>query len=309
MKYIISASRRTDIPAFYSEWFINRIKEGFVYVKQPFSRKWIKVNLSPVYVAAIVFWSKKFSPLINKLKTIEAISKNLFFHFTITANNELEINVPHYLDTTKDFIYLANRYSPSQLIWRYDPICITDKLPFEYYLENFRKCIEQLKGYVKICYISFANPYKKAILNILKYKGHSLLELSRDVKKQYALKLSAIAEKYGVQIYACCNDYLVSDSIKKGSCIDGPYLSKIFNIPINSQKSPTRKECACTKSIDIGTYNTCPHECLYCYANSDKSEAVKNYRKHNPEWNSLTDHVAGPCYQSKNKTLITFNPL
>jgi hypothetical protein len=291
MKNVISVSRRTDIPAFYSDWFIKRLKEGYVYVQQPFSRKWIKVSLSTSDIAAIVFWSKNFSPLITKLEKVEAVSRNLFFNFTITANKELELNVPDFSEAIRDFIYLSKRYSPAQLIWRYDPICIADKLPFEFYLENFTKCIERLKGYAKMCYISFANPYKKVILNVLKYKNQSLLELSSEDKKRYALQLSGIAEKYGIQVYACCNDYLVSNKIKKGSCINSDYLSKIFNIPINCQKSPTRKECACTKSIDIGYYNTCPHGCLYCYANTDKTEAAEFYENHNPEWNSLYENV------------------
>jgi len=291
MRNVISVSRRTDIPAFYSDWFIKRLRDGFVYVQQPFSRKWVGVSLSTDNIAAIVLWSKNFSPLLAKLERIENVSRNLFFNFTITANKELELNVPNFLDTTKDFIYLAKRYSTGQLIWRYDPICVTDKLPFEFYIENFKKCIEHLTGHVKMCYISFANPYKKIILNMLKYKNHSLVEISIEDKKRYALQLAAIAEKYGVQIYACCNDYLISDKIKKGSCINGGYLSKIFNTSINCQKSPTRKECACTKSIDIGAYNTCPNGCLYCYANADKSEATDAYEKHNPEWNSLCEHV------------------
>lgn len=291
MGNVISVSRRTDIPAFYSDWFVKRLKEGFVYVQHPFSRKWDKVSLLTNDVAAIVLWSKNFAPLLTKLEEIEAVTRNLFFNFTITSNRELEFNVPDSSDATKDFIYIAKRYSPAQLIWRYDPICITDKLPFEFYIENFKGCVEQLKGYVKMCYISFANPYRKVILNLLKYKKHALLEISKEDKKQYALQLAAIAERHGIQLYACCSDYLLSEKIKKGSCINGSYLSRIFNTPINSQKSPTRKECACTKSIDIGAYNTCPHGCLYCYANADKTEAATAYENYNPEWNSLCINV------------------
>jgi hypothetical protein len=291
MGYVISVSRRTDIPAFYSEWFIRRLKEGFVYVQHPYSRRWLKVSLTPDDIDAIVFWSKDYSPLLSMLEEIERYSRNLFFHFTITGNRELEPHTPEWVEASKDFIYIARRYSPDRIIWRYDPICITDRLSFEYYLDNFRRCIEMLKGYANMCYISFANPYRKVMLNLKRYKGQSLLELSNEKKKEYALQLAIIAEKYGIRMYACCNDYLVSEEIMKGSCIDGNYLSRIFNTAISAQKAPSRKECACTKSIDIGAYNTCPHGCFYCYANAERAKVALSFKKHNPQWNSLCKDV------------------
>ncbi len=291
MKQVISVSRRTDIPAFYSAWFINRLRAGYVYVQHPFSRKWQRVSLMPEDISALVFWSKNFSPFLSKLEFIERITKRLFFHFTITANRELEDKTPDYKDAINDFIFIAKRYSSSQIIWRFDPICITDKLSFEYYQERFNKCAEMLKGYAQLCYISFANPYKKVVSNCQKYAKQSLLNISEDKKRDYALLLADNVQRYGIQLYACCNDYLLSEKIKKGSCIDGNYLSKIFNMSVNTKKAPSRKECACTKSIDIGAYNTCVHGCLYCYANMDKDEASVAYKQHDPERNSLMMQV------------------
>jgi hypothetical protein len=292
MKNVISASRRTDIPAFYSEWFVNRLKAGFVYVKNPFSRKWTRISLKSEDVSVIVFWSKNFAPLLSRLETIEQTTKNLFFHFTITGNRELEFNSPDYIDTVKNFIYLSRRYSPKRIVWRFDPICITDKLSFEVYKERFIKCAEILKSYAEICYISFVTPYKKVINNMQKYTHHTLIEISEGEKKKYALQLVDIAERYDIKIYACCNDYLLSEGVKKGSCINGYYLSNIFNIQIETKLSPTRKECACTKSIDIGTYDTCAHECIYCYANTDKEKARIMPAYQNSEWNALGTNAA-----------------
>ena len=274
-KSVISASRRTDIPAFYSDWFVNRLRSGYLYVKHPFSKEQLYVSLKPERVEAIVFWSKNFSPLLSKLEAIEEVTKNLFFHFTITGNQELELNVPPYEEAVEDFIYLAKRYSSRQLIWRFDPICITNKLSFKFYEDLFIKCVKRLKGHARKCYISFVTPYKKVIKNLEKYTNHFLVELAVEEKRSYANRLAEIADLYDIKLYACCNDYLLSDRVLKGSCINGSYLSEIFDTYIENQRAPSRKECGCTKSIDIGTYNSCAHGCIYCYANTDKEKVSR----------------------------------
>ncbi len=291
MSRIISASRRTDIPAFYSEWFINRLRSGYLYVKHPYSGRWIYVSLKPEDVGAIVFWSKNFSPLLSRLEHVERVTKNLFFHFTITGNRALETATPEADGAIKDFIYLSKRYSPQHIIWRFDPICITDKMDFSVYEDLFVSTAEKLKGYVRFCYISFMNPYKKVIKNFQRYTDHEPSELSEDEKRHYAHRLSDIASRYGIRIHACCNDYLLSDRVHKASCINGAYLSFLFMTALDTSETPTRKECACTKSLDIGAYDTCAHGCIYCYANTDKEKAVEAVKRHNPEWNSLVEDV------------------
>lgn len=291
MKNIISASRRTDIPAFYTEWFMNRLKAGEVIVQQPFSGKFSRVSLKPEDVGVIVFSSKNYAPLIPRLDIVEKTTKNLFFHFTITGNAELELSVPNYRDAIKDYVFLADHYSPEQLVWRFDPICITDKLPFELYEERFEKCAELLQGRTKSCFISFANPYKRTIDNLKRYAGQIMLDPEVKEKQDHASRLAKKAEKHGIRLFACCNDYLVSWDVGKAKCIDGRFLSSLFNIPLETKRGASRKECACTKSFDIGAYDTCAHGCLYCYANVDKNKAVANQEKHNPEWNALHRHV------------------
>jgi DNA repair photolyase len=291
MSRIISASRRTDIPAFYSDWFVNRLKSGYLYVRHPYSGRWIYVSLKPEDVGAIVFWSKNLSPLLKKLEIIERITRNLFFHFTITGNKELEPNTPDYRDAIEDFIYIVNRYSSEQIVWRFDPICITNRLDFGVYEELFRMCAERLSGYARRCYISFVNPYRKVLRNFQRYTDHRLVEISTSEKRLYATRLTDIAKGYGIKIYACCNDYLLSDRVFKGSCINGEYLSTLFSISLDTLRTPSRKECACTKSIDIGAYDTCAHGCVYCYANTDKERAENAAKRHNPRWNSLEAEV------------------
>jgi DNA repair photolyase len=291
MPAVISASRRTDIPAFYANWFAQRLRAGYVFVKNPFSQKLFRVSLKPEDVSAIVFWSKNYAPLLNKLDVVEKTTKNIFFHFTITANKELEPHVPDYQDTIKDFLYLSLRYSPEHIVWRFDPICITDKLSFEVHEERFTRCAELLKGHAKRCIISFVHPYKKVLTNLRKYTDHALLELSLEKKREYAEALSDRAKAYGINLYACCNDYLQSENILKASCIDGRQLANILKSPIDTRPAATRKECACTKSLDIGAYDTCAHGCVYCYANTNCEKAYAAPSRQNLDWNSLGMHA------------------
>ncbi|HUL00775.1 MAG TPA: DUF1848 domain-containing protein [Nitrospirota bacterium] len=291
MSHVISASRRTDVPAFYADWFIKRLRSGYVFVQHPFTRKLLRVSLKQDDISTIVFWSKNYSPLLSKLSEIEKITQNLFFHYTITATKELELNTPDYKDSIQDYIFLAKRYSPGRIIWRFDPICVTDKISFAMHEARFIQCIDLLKGHAQKCFISFVHPYKKILNNLQKYTNHTLYEPSMEKKCEFALRLAAHAEKRGLQLFACCNDYLLSEKIMKARCIDGQYLSGIFNSSIDTRPASTRKQCACTKSIDIGAYTTCAHGCIYCYANIDKNAASDTYSIHNPDWNALHMHV------------------
>lgn len=291
MPQVISASRRTDIPGFYSEWFVNRLKAGFVYVQQPYSGRMTRVSLKPEDITAIFFCSKNYGPLLPRLETIERSAKNLFFHFTITANRELEFNTPDFQEAVRDYIHIARRYSPDHIIWRYDPVCITDKLSFEAHEERFMRCAELLKGHVSRCIISFAHPYKKALLNFKKYTDHRMAELTAEQQRQHARQLADRAAKFGINLYSCCNDHLLSDSVFKASCIDGESFSRVFKSMIDTRPAATRKQCRCTKSTDIGAYDTCAHGCVYCYANADKDKAAAIQKKHDPEWNSLKMNV------------------
>jgi hypothetical protein len=136
------------------------------------------------------------------------------------------------------------------------------------------------------------HPYKKVILAMRKYSDHALLDLSLEKKREFALTLAEKAEAYGMQLYACCNDFLLAEKIEKASCIDGEFLSNIFNVPIDGRFAATRKECACTKSIDIGAYDTCAHGCVYCYATTDAEKARSAQMGQDPEWNALGLNVA-----------------
>lgn len=290
MKNIISVSRRTDVPAFYSDWLVRRLKEGYVYVRHPYTKEVFYVSLMPENILGIVFWSKNFSPMLSRIDEIEMVTKRLYFHFTITGiSKDIEISTPYCEEAIKDLIFISKRYSPNNIIWRFDPICITDKISFQEHVESFIRCAEELKGYAHTCYISFVNPYYKVIKNFERYTTHQLLDISVDEKRTYAEQLAILAKQYGLQLYACCNDYLLSNEIGKASCINRNHFAEIWGIKGLDYEtpSPTRKECACTKSIDIGAYDTCPHGCIYCYANTDKEKAISFYKNFNPDWDAL----------------------
>ncbi len=291
MYQVVSVSRRTDIPAFYSEWFIRRLRAGSVFVRQPYSGRYTEVSLAAGDVGAFVFWSKNYAPLLSRLEQIEQTTKNLFFHFTITRNRDLEPDVINPRDAIRDYLYLCRRYSPQQVVWRFDPICVTDKLTYEIHEERFRLCAEHLRGFAQRCIISFVHPYKKVLVNMGKHSDHRLTELSLLRKRGYALRLAALAESFGIRLFACSNDYLRCGSIGKSACIDAEFLSNLFQTEFDPRPASIRKECACAKSADIGAYDTCAHGCLYCYANTDRDRARTAFLRHDPAWNALSDHV------------------
>jgi hypothetical protein len=285
---IISASRRTDIPAFYSDWLLNRLAAGICDVLHPYTKKWFRVPLRPEDISAIVFWSKNYAPLLPKLDQIDRTTKNLFFHFTITGNTDLELRVPDFRETVKDYLYLTKRYSPDHIVWRFDPLSITDKLSFEVHEERFAAIAGLLKGHTSRCIISYAHPYRKMTRNLEKYTSHRLLELSKEEQQRYAERLARRADAYGIRLSSCCNDHLLSDRIDKARCIDGAMLSLLFRTPLDTRAAASRKECGCTKSVDIGAYDTCGHGCMYCYANTDQEKASRACQEFEPDALSLS---------------------
>lgn len=284
MKNIISASRRTDIPAFFTDWLLERLRKGSVLVKNPYSGRVAEVSLRRERVHSVVFVSKDFRPLLKRLEEVEKFAPNLFFHYTITGiPKALEERTPEAGEAVKDFISISTRYSPEHIVWRFDPIVITDRLPFEFYEKTFTRLARTLGPHTTECYFSFMEPYQKVLRNFARYTGHKLVELTVEQKREYAGRLSLIAKKEGLRLFACCNGYLVNDDIGKAKCIDGERLVRLFgDMELSTKGAPTRDGCGCVRAIDIGTYDTCAHGCLYCYANSDKEKARRFLKAFDP---------------------------
>ena len=278
---IISASRRTDIPAFYSEWFINRLREGFAMVRNPMNYHQIsRISLSPEVVDCIVFWTKNPANMLNKLNML----KNYYYYFQFTLNSydkEIEVHVPRKSEVIETFMQLSKKIGKERVIWRYDPIFLTEKIDAEYHYKYFDYLACKLKGYTNKCVISFLDLYKNSKNNL---KPVGIIPISDDQAKVIATKLFEIACGHGLWIESCAEYIDLSDiGIQRGKCIDDKIISEVIGTPININKDKTQRDvCGCVASIDIGAYNTCKHNCLYCYANSSRKAVEINSGLHNP---------------------------
>ena len=284
MKRIISVSRRTDVPAFYGDWFMGRLKDGFTGVVHPFGGQKYIVSLKSRDVVCFVFWSKNFSPFIENLKIIDGLGYKFYFNYTVTGlPSAFESNVEKQaaVDALKE---LSKTYSPRHINWRFDPIIISSICDRDFYIRAFEELASEFEGVVERCYFSFVVNYGKVIRNfdeLAKQNGIRIIDKSTDFKVELANELAVIAERYGIEMFSCCGDYLVGPKIKKAHCIDGGIIERLFYPGgLQYKEKPTRNECGCTESADIGTYDTCPHGCIYCYANANKPKACKTFENH-----------------------------
>jgi len=292
MKRIISVSRRTDIPAFYGDWFMDRLKDGFAGVVHPFVGQRYIVSLKPEDVICFVFWSKNFTPFIENLKIIDSLGYKFYFNYTVTALPGIFENNVEKQTAIETLKQLSRAYSPLHINWRFDPIVISSICDRDFYIRGFENLAAEFEGIVKRCYFSFVVKYGKVVRNFAEFERTESLKIfdcSNDFKIKLANELADIAARYGIEMFSCCGDYLVKCSreagarrIKKAHCIDGSIIEKLFYPEgLSYSSKPTRQECGCTESTDIGTYDTCPHSCVYCYANVNKRKAHKAFRNHN----------------------------
>jgi len=288
MRRIISVSRRTDIPAFYGDWFINRLKDGFVGYVNPFGGQKYIVSLNPDDVVCFVFWSKNYEPFIKKLNIIENMGYKFYFNYTITGlPNIFECNLTDKEIAIDALKKLSDMYSPKHISWRYDPIIISDITDYDFHIKNFENIASELEGYVERCYFSYAIQYGKVKRNFDKFQkenGVKIADPNDNSKIKLANELAEIAEQYGIEMLSCCGDYLLGQKIKKAHCVDGKLIEELFyKDGLKYREKPTRKECGCTDSTDIGAYDTCPHGCIYCYANMNKEKAYKRFEEHDKD--------------------------
>jgi hypothetical protein len=275
MKSVISASRRTDIPAFYLNWFIDNIRQGYIDVQNPMYKKQSqRVSLHPDQVGWIVFWSRNFSHFLKKRELFDAF--RLFFHFTIlTPSPLLEKNHALQKNAITQMTQLATHYGPQRIIWRYDPIVIwmertTFKTNFD--KENFLFLCRQFSDLgIDRCYFSFVTDYRKFKNRLaVKYPELTLVSNTHSFAKQLLSEMREISAAHRIKLFSCCNDMLIGRNTDKGCCISGTLLNQLAGKKeVSEAKAATRPFCGCTRSIDIGNYKTqpCPYGCIYCYAN------------------------------------------
>ena len=282
---ILSVSRRTDIPNYYSDWFINRIKEGFLYVRNPINIHQIsKIDLSPEIVDCIVFWTKNPENMIARLDELKRYK--YYFQFTLTGyGKDFEPNIPDKRSVLiSTFKNLSDKIGKDKVIWRYDPILLSSKYTMEYHLKAFEEISGNLAGFTEKVIISFMDSYTKTQRNTA---GLNIGQITNEDMYNLAGKMAQIAKKHQLKIETCAEQIDLQDiGIQHGSCIDKKLIEKIMGCKLKVGKDKNqREECGCYESVEVGTYNTCSNGCKYCYANySDEKvkESIKLYNPHSP---------------------------
>lgn len=277
---IINTGQRTDIPAFYAKWFSNRIKEGHVCVRNPFNPKQVsRYRLDPKVVDLISFCTKNPEPMFEYMDLIKGFGQ--LWYVTITPyGKNVEPNVKDKHQILEDFKQLSNIVGRNCIIWRYDPILITDKYTIDYHLHAFKQMAEILDGYTDTVVISFVDLYAKVKRNFPELK-----EVDKTQRINLGKQIIEIASKHNIKTKTCAEgDELSIYGADCNGCMTISDYEKALNkkLIVKNYKG-SRKECACYISCDIGAYNTCKHLCRYCYANENKKLVLDNYSKHDPD--------------------------
>ena len=265
---IINTGMRTDIPAFYSTWLLNRIKEGFVYVRNPYYRNQVtKYELNPEVVDCLAFCTKNPHPLIQHLTELDNYKQ--FWFVTITPyGKDIEPNVPDKKKVIEDFKRLSEHLGKNSVALRYDPILINEKFDVEMHIKCFERLLSQLRGYTHDCTISFLDLYEK-----VKRNAPDLRPPRKEEQIEIAKAFAKIGKENDIVIHACCEkEYLEDYGLDITGCMSKEIVEKAIQNKLEAPKNNSkRKECNCLMGNDIGEYNTCMHLCKYCYANSDQN--------------------------------------
>lgn len=307
---ILSVSRRTDIPAFYSEWFFNRIKAGFVDVRNPMNiHRVSRVKITPDVVDCIVFWTKNPKPMLSRMN--ELSDYKYYFQFTVNPYDKLiEEEVPKKYNIFDTFKAFSDKIGSNRVIWRYDPILLSDIIDVSYHIKYFEEIAKRLEGYSTRCVISFVDLYKKVQSNI---DGLNIREPNLDEINKVIKEIVPIAKFYGFTIQSCAESIDLDEyGIEHGSCIDSKLISSLVGYPLLLKKDKNqRKECGCVESIDIGEYNTCCHHCVYCYANFNQAIVNRKAKEHDPHSTLLVGKLTeqDKVYERKVASLIDNSPL
>ncbi len=275
MGVIVSVSRRTDIPAFFSEWFFRRLDEGYAFSVNPYNPKQKKsVSLDPEDLDGIVFWTRDVGPMLNKLKRLENIA--FYFNVTLTPYDSDIEKVFYDKKRTLDSIKgLCGQIGPDRVIWRYDPVFFNDVYDMGFHKNRFGQFARELEGCVKTCIISFVDEYSFSSKRMQKAGIHPAdIEKMCDAAKYF----SEAAGSFGIKVKSCSEPVLSElTEIEAAACIDSDLLGRISGKTIEYKKDPNqRKACRCALSVDIGAYDTCPGGCVYCYANRSEKTMLKN---------------------------------
>ena len=274
---ILNISGRTDIVAFYSEWLMNRLKEGFVDVRNPFNPKMVS-RIMMEDVDLLFFCTKNPIPIVDKLKDIK---KKMYFHVTLTSyKKDIEPGLPPKKDIIEAIKKISEVVGKDNIVIRYDPILLTDNYTLEYHIKSFKKICELLDGYVNKMLVSFIDDYKNVRNNykVLKYR-----KLNESDYKVIGTYFSKIAKEHNMVIHTCAEERnLVEYGFIQDECMSKELAFKLTGKKHKKWNARKNVPCNCIEMADIGVYNSCKHFCKYCYANFDEKKVFDNYKKHNP---------------------------
>jgi hypothetical protein len=266
---IISASRRTDLPAFYGEWFMNCLREKYVMVQNPMNPYAVsKIALDADSVDCFVFWTKNPRSFMKYLNEIDDRGYRYYFQFTITPyDNDIERSLGDKKAIIDTFIGLSNRIGRERVIWRYDPIIINEKYTLDFHAEKYREMYAMLSGYTEKCVISFIDSYH---FLARAFNDYGIKELSEAQMENVMGSITGTVRdsERKIALASCCEKIdMAKFGVSRNRCIDSGLINRLFNLELGYKKDPgQRAACGCAVSRDIGTYNTCGHDCVYCYA-------------------------------------------
>ncbi len=276
---IINTGSRTDIPAFYSKWFLNRIEEGFVYSKNPYNDDIYRYPLDSKIIDCLCFCTKNPKPLLNNLDELSKFRQ--FWFVTITPyGKDIEANVPSYKKVIESFKELSDALGVNKVSWRYDPIFIDEKYSLDFHIDKFEELTSELSDYTNDCTISFIDLYQKVLRNFPQAK-----EVTVEEQLIIGEEFAKIAKNYDLDMKTCVEgDLLAKFEFDTTGCMTQQVLERAIGKNLKIPKGKyTIRECNCLFGRDIGAYNTCMHGCKYCYANSNIKLVKMNQKQHNPD--------------------------
>lgn len=278
---ILSVSRRTDIPACYPEWFLNRLREGFVLVRNPMNPRQVsRIALTPDTVDCIVFWTKNPLPLMPYLPEIEAMGYPYLMQMTLTGYGpDAEAALPPVTERIAALRELAQRIGPKRLIWRYDPILLSDGYTAEWHADNFAQLAGALTGCTRRCVLSFLDVYPKIRSRLQDGGFRACTEAEM---RRIAAEFAKTAAPHGLLLQTCAERLdLTEFGVTHGACIDGGLIGDILGVPLDVRRDTNQRSgCGCVASIDVGEYNTCGNGCVYCYANHSGAAVARHAAQH-----------------------------
>lgn len=286
---ILSASRRTDIPALYGEWFMNRLRAGYVLTRNPMRPTAVtRVPLSPDDVDCIVFWTKNAAPFLPYLDELDSYGYRYYFQYTVTAyGRDMEPGLPDREGILSSFCALSDRLGPERVLWRYDPVILNRDYDVRRHASRFEALCSLLSSRTARCTFSFPTPYAKLKSNPL------LRSLTDGEKAALCETLSASASRHGLPLCLCADEGDYSEyGVGRARCIDGGLIDRLCGRRVGAKPDRgQRPNCGCVKSVDIGMYHSCTNNCLYCYANSSIGAAKRNFALHRPDGELLYGKV------------------